>query len=178
MIAPAAALWDAVLPADRERVARWAQQPRTGTQAPAPAAAPRAPIADQGPAPLDNPNATARLVSAIQAERRRGVLIRTWRDTGLLVGIALAGAAVAIYVQPPLTRSLSWSIATWVIAVIVLARHAVRRARGRGITGTPEENMEYHANPERFALGGVLSVNLGAGLGVAAMLAALVAKAL
>ena len=64
------------------------------------------------------------------------------------------------------------------VVVMVLARHAARRARGQGITGPPEGNVEYHANPERFALGGVLSVSLGAGLGVAAMLAALVAKGL
>lgn len=105
------------------------------------------------------------------------MVARTWRDTGLLVGIALAGAAVAVYVQPPLTRSLTWSIATWVIAAIVLARHAARRARGRSIMGTPEANAEYYADPERFALGSVHSVSLGAGLGIAAMLAALLAKA-
>lgn len=178
MIAPAAPLWDALLPADRERVVRWARQARTGTQSPAPAAAPRAPMASQGPAPLDNPNASTRLVSAMQAERQRSALVRSWRDTGLLVGIALAGAAVAVYVQPPLTRSLAWSITAWLVVVMVLARHAARRARGRGIIGTPEGNAEYQANPERFALGGVHSVSLGAGLGIAAMLAALVAKAL
>ena len=178
VIAPAATLWDALLPADRERVVRWARPARTGTQSPAPAAAPRAPKAGQSPAPLDNTNPSTRLVSAMQAERRRSALVRSWRDTGLLVGIALAGAAVAVYVQPPLTRSLTWGIAAWLAGVVVLARHAVRRARGRGIMGTPERNMEYHADPERFALGGVLRVGLGAGLGVAAMLAALVATGL
>lgn len=44
--------------------------------------------------------------------------------------------------------------------------------------GTPEGNAEYHADPERFALGVVHSVGLGAGLGIAAMLASLVAKTL
>jgi len=114
----------------------------------------------------------------MQAERRRSALVRTWRDTGLLVGIALAGAAVAVSVQPPLTHSLAWSIAAWLIAVMVLARHVARRATGRGIMGTPEGNAEYHADPEHFALGVLHSVSLGAGLGIAAMLAALVAKTL
>ncbi len=44
--------------------------------------------------------------------------------------------------------------------------------------GTPEGNAEYHADPEHFALGVLHSVSLGAGLGIAAMLAALVAKTL
>jgi hypothetical protein len=114
----------------------------------------------------------------MQAERRRNMLVRTWRDTGLLVGIALAGAAVAVYVQPPLTRFLAWGITAWLVGVVVLARHAARRARGRGITGPPEGNMEYHANPERFTLGGVHSFYVGAGLGIVAMLAALVFKLL
>jgi len=101
-----------------------------------------------------------------------------WRDTGLLVGIALAGAAVAVFVQPPLTRSLTLGIAAWLVVAATLVRHAAQRAKGRGIMGTPEGNAEYHADPERFALGVVHSVGLGAGLGIAAMLASLVAKTL
>ena len=178
MIAPAAALWDALLPADRERVARWARHSQTDVCPPPPPSAPGVPAAGQAPAPVGNPTAGVRLVSALQAERRRGALVRTWRDTGLLVGVALAGAAIAVYVQPPLTRSLTGGITAWLIVMMVLARYAARRARGRGITGTPDGNAEYHADPERFALGGVHSVSLGAGLGIAAMLVALLAKSL
>ncbi len=177
MIAPAAALWDALQPVDRERVVRWVRQPHTGACPPPPAPAPGLSAEGQDPALLDGPATSARLVSAIQAEQRRGVLIRAWRDTGLLVSIALAGAAVVIYVQPPLTRSLAWGIAAWLVVVIVLAWHTAARARGRGVIGTPDGNVAYQADPEHFALGVMRSISLGAGLGIAAMLAALAATA-
>ncbi len=165
VIAPAAALWDAPLPADRERVIRWARHSHIDVCSPPPFPASGVPAAGQAPAPLGSPTASVRLVSALQAERRRSALVRTCRDAGLLVGVALAGAAVAVYVQPPLTRSLAGSIMAWLVGVMVLARHAARRARGRGVTGTPDGNAAYHADPERFALGGVHSISLGAGLG-------------
>jgi len=106
------------------------------------------------------------------------MLARTWRDMGLLLTFALAGAAVAIYVQPPFTHFLAWSGTVWLIAVLGSVQYAARRAKGKGIVGTPEGNAEYYADPERFALGSVQSFSLGASLGIVAMLAALTAKLL
>lgn len=161
VIAPAAALWDALLPADRERVANWAQQPKSPK-----------------PQPMAVGVGGVRLVRDIQAERRRAMLVRTWRDAGLLAGVALAGAAVALYVRPPVTRLVAGGGMAWLTMVGAWAWYAARCAKGRGIMGTPERNAEYHADPERFALGGMHSLGIGAGLGTVVMLAALAAKAL
>jgi len=161
VIAPAAPLWDALLPADRERVANWAQQPKPPK-----------------PQPIAGSIGGVRLVGDMQAERRRAMLVRTWRDAGLLVSVALAGAAVALYVRPPMTRLVAGGGMAWLTMVGAWAWYAARCAKGRGIMGTPERNAEYHADPERFALGSVHSFGLGAGLGIAVMLAALAAKAL
>lgn len=159
MIAPAAPLWDALLPADRERVASWAQRSEPPK---------RQPIAD-------SPGG-ARLVWDVQIERHRAALVRSWRDAGLLVGIALAGAVVALYVRPPATGLVAGGAVAWLIVVGAWGWYAVRCAKGRHIMGTPEKNAEYHADPERFALGGVHSFGIGAGLGMVVMLAALAAK--
>lgn len=184
MIAPAAALWDALLPADRERVVQWTRRPYIGIKPPAPVAVPDLPLPAKAPALAGSQLAPGgkgegvRLVSDLQAERKRGMLVRVWRDTGLLVGVALAGAVVAIYVQPPLTRPLAWGGTAWLIMVAGLAWYVTRRARGCGTIGTAEGNAQYQADPKQFAVGGANSFCLGAGLGMAAMTAALIAKAL
>jgi len=184
VIAPTSLVWELLLTIDRERVVQWARQANTGLFPPALPAFPR-PIA-VGPEPVlasgqSVPvlaSATARLVSDIQAERRWRMRARTWRDMGLLMTLALAGAAVAIYVQPPFTRLLAWIGTAWLITVLGLVQYAARRAKGKGIVGTPEGNAKYYADPERFALGGVQSFGWGVGLGIVAMLAALTAKLL
>ena len=75
-----------LLPANRERIVRWVRQPHT-----------HAPPAGNG----------AQLVFDMIREQRRVTQVRVLRDGGLLVGIALVGAAVAIYVEPPVT--LGWA---------------------------------------------------------------------
>ena len=109
-------------------------------------------------------------------EQRRAARLRSLRDGGLLVGIALVGAAVAIHVQPPVRAWLVWLSLAWLAALLVLARFVVRRATGRGITGTPESNVRYFGDPEAFALGWAYSVAAGCGLATAIVLAALTAR--
>ena len=150
---PSPHLWDALLPADRERLLR-----RPSHRELPPSSGPE------------------RFVADIMAERRQAMRLRVLRDAGSLVAMALTGAAVAVYVAPTVSWDLAGATAAWFLALTLLVRHAARRARGRGVGGTPEENALYHADPERFALGGVYSFSLGAGLGMAAMLAALVAS--
>ena len=157
---PRTSLWGALLPADRERVARWVQAP----------AAPERQL-EMGDA------GGARLVADVLAERRPAMRLRVLRDAGSLVAPALTGAAVAVHAAPPISWNLAGVAVAWLLALTLLARHAARRARGQGVLGTPDGNALYHANPERFALGGVYSVSLGAGLGMAAMLAKLIANA-
>lgn len=155
LLGPSPPLWSALLPADRERIARWVRQP--AAHAPRPGG--------------------ARLVSEAMRERRQAARLRALRDAGLLIGMALAGAAVAAYVAPPARAWLAWLSLAWLAALLVLARFAVRRATGRGITGTAESNERYFAEPEAFALGGPYSFVLGTGLAIWAMLAALAARA-
>ena len=150
---PGVRLWDALLPPDRERLRRW------------PSHRELPPLPGLG-----------RFVADIMAERRRAMRLRVLRDAGSLVTVALIGAIIAIYAAPPMSWNLAGAIAAWLLALVLLARYASRRARGQGVVGTPEGNALYHANPERFALGGVYSFSFGAGLGMAAMLAALVAS--
>ena len=151
---PGVRLWDALLPPDRERLLR-----RTSHR-------------EVPPSP-----GLGRFVADIMAERRRAMRLRVLRDAGSLVAMALIGAAVAIHLGPPVSWDLAGATAAWLLTFALLARHAARRARGQGVVGTPEGNALYHADPERFALGGTYSFSFGAGLGVAAMLAALVARA-
>ena len=146
-------LWDALLPCDRERLL--IQQPRTETSLPF------------GPECL---------VADIMAERRLTMRLRTLRDAGPIVAMAFMGAAIAVYVAPPASWNLAGAAAIWLLALTLLARYAGRRARGQGVVGMPEGNALYHADPERFALGAVYGCTFGAGLGVAAMLVALVAS--
>ena len=153
---PSRLLWNALLSGDREHIARCVQQPHT-----------HAPLLGNG----------ARLVSEMRRKRCRATLLRVLRDAGLLVGVALTGAAAAIYVEPPLTRWLGCFVAAWFAALLVLTRLVVRRATGRNFVGMPEHVARYFADPEAFAFGWVNSVEAGCGFAIAAVLAALVARA-
>lgn len=108
-------------------------------------------------------------------EAQSGMRFRAWRDAGSLVAVALAGAGVAAYVRPPMTGSVTGSAVAWLLALVLVARHVAGRARGRGLVGTAEGNVSYYADPEGYAVGGVLSAGIGAGLGVVAMVVAMVA---
>ncbi len=103
--------------------------------------------------------------------------VRVWRDAGAFVAPAALGTGVAFYTAPPLTSGGAVTTLAWFILLAVGVRHLAGRAKGRGVVGTPERNAEYYADPEHFALGGTHSFSIGAGLGMAAMLAALAAKA-
>ena len=161
VIAPASRLWDALLPADRVRVLEWTRRPR----AQEPRREPRLPTAVR----------SQRLVSDMMREDQRGMRLRTWRDVGSLVTVALAGAGVAVYVRPPVTGIVVGGAVAWLFALVLVARHVAGRAQGRGVVGTAEGNAAYFADPERHAVGGLLGFSIGAGLGMAAMLLALVA---
>ena len=104
--------------------------------------------------------------------------LRVWRDAGAFVAVAAFGAGVAIYIRPPLTLGTTGAALVWAVALILGVRYLAGRAKGRGVTGTPEGNATYFASPESHAVGGLYSASLGAGLGVATMVAALVAKGL
>ena len=91
--------------------------------------------------------------------------------------MASVGAAVAVYVQPPARPWLIWLLLAWLVALLALTRFVVRRATGRGVTGTPMANQRYFAKPERFALGAAYSFAVGAGLATCAVLATLTALA-
>ena len=162
VIGPPSRLWGLLLPADRARVLDWTRRPRTYEPSRGP---------EQPPAPRP-----ARLVSDMQREMRRAMRIRVWRDAGLLVGMGLAGAGVAAYVGPPVSLAFVGSALAWLLVLAAAARHVIGRARGRGVVGTAEGNAAYFADPERYAVGGLFGFSIGAGLGVVAMLAALVAS--
>lgn len=111
----------------------------------------------------------------MQAEIRRSMRVRVWRDAGSFIAVASFGAGVALYVRPPLTFNTACTAVTWCVALVLGVRYLTGRAEGRGITGTAEGNATYFASPEDYAVGGLFSASLGAGLGIAAMLAALLA---
>lgn len=171
IIAPNTPTWRGLLDVDRRLVLDWTQRPRTALQ---PAASPVASnLPRQHAQPLPQ-----RLVSDIQAEIRWAMRVRTWRDAGSFVAVAVLGAGVALHVRPPLASSTAGTAAAWSIALILGVRYLTGRARGQGITGTAEGNAAYFACPEHYAVGGLYSACLGASLGIVAMIAALVAKVL
>ena len=159
-----------MLPADRARVLEWTRQPR----------AERPDHTPDRPEPRCEPGLPtvprpARLVSDLMREAQSGMRFRAWRDAGSLVAVALAGAGVAADLRTPNTGSVARRAVTWLLALAFVARHVAGRARGRGLVGTAEGNVSYYADPEGYAVGGVLSAGIGAGLGVVAMVIALVA---
>lgn len=99
--------------------------------------------------------------------------LRVWRDAGAFVAAAAAGAGVALYVRPPLTSGTAGAALAWLVALATGIRYVAGRAWGRGILGSPEGNAAYFAAREHYALGGVHSLSIGACLGMAAMVAAL-----
>jgi hypothetical protein len=109
-------------------------------------------------------------------ERRQGKRLRVIRDAGLLVGAAVMGAAMAVYVGPPVRTWLLWLSLAWLVALLALIRLVVRKATGHGIVGTPEGNDRYFNEPEAFALGWPYSLTIGLGLAIWVMLAALIAR--
>lgn len=104
--------------------------------------------------------------------------VRVWRDAGAFVAVAAFGAGIALYVRPPLTLGTAGIALMWAVVLVLGVRYLTGRAKGRGVMGTPEGNVTYFASPESYAVGGLYSASLGAGLGVATMVAALVAKGL
>ena len=117
----------------------------------------------------------ARLVSDMRAEQERGMRLRAWRDVGALVGPALTGGVIAAYVEPPVTGIVAGCAAAWLLALALAVRHVAGRAQGRGVIGTAEGNAAYFQDPESYAVGGAFGFTVGAGLGLAAMVLALVA---
>lgn len=154
-LGPSPPLWLALLPTDRERVARWVRQPRP---------------------PLARPSGAAQLVSEGIRERQRDQRLRITRDVGLLVGTALVGAGMAVYVGPPVRAWLVWLSLAWLVTLLALVRFVVHKATGHGIVGTPEGNERYFDDPEAVALGWPYSLTIGLGLAIWVMLAALVAR--
>lgn len=106
----------------------------------------------------------------------RGMRLRVCRDAGAFITVATLGAGFAIYAQPPMTSGIVGAALVWLVALAVGVRYLAGRARGRGIVGTPENNVAYFAAPEDYAVGGLYSASLGAGFGILAMLASLMSK--
>lgn len=104
--------------------------------------------------------------------------VRVWRDVGAFVAVAATGAWIALSVRPPLTPGTAGVALAWAVVLALGVRHLAGRAKGRGVTGTPEGNATYFASPERYAAGGLYSACLGAVLGIAAMVMALIAGSL
>ena len=174
VIVPASPIWELLWPVDRERVVQWtrdARLPKPTPVAPSPA----------GPLPARNPIAGGpaipqRLGSDMQAEMFRSMRFRACRDAGAFIAAATLGAGFAIYAQPPMTSGIVGAALAWLVALAVVARYLTGRARGRGIVGTPENNVAYFAAPEAYAVGGLYSATLGSCFGILAMLAALLTK--
>lgn len=175
VIAPAAPLWGLLMPEDRARVLEWARGARAPVWPPAPMP-PIEPSPEREATASHGPAAPERFVSDMQAERRRAMRVRVWRDAGVFVAVAAFGAGVAIYIRPPVTPGTTGAALVWLVVLGVGVRYLAGRAKGRGVLGTPEGNAAYFAAPERYAVGGLYSASLGAGLGAASMAAALVAK--
>ncbi len=114
----------------------------------------------------------------MQAEMLRGMRLRACRDAGAFITVAALGAGFAIYAQPPMTSGIIGAALAWLAALAVVVRYLAGRARGRGIVGTPENNVAYFAAPEDYAVGGLYSATLGTCFGILAMLAALLTKGL
>lgn len=176
VIVPAVPMWESLVPADRARVLQWTRDAHAA-QTPPPTVPRVAPAFSRDPTERSEPAAPERLVSDMQAERRRAMRVRVWRDAGTFVAVAAVGARIALSVRPPLTPGTVGAALAWAVVLTLGVRYLVGRAKGRGVVGTPEGNAAYFASPERYAVGGFYSACLGAIVGIAAMVTALVTGA-